>query len=157
MPIRVVVAEDQGMVLGALVALLEIGRQSFRALQVLGADLHDAASAVRHQQEVFAVLLVDDHVERLVAVAEFGDGRSLGLLARLEAADGELHEWRAGEAGEQARFAIDVQRDEGTDRGVVFGATVGGVIDLDIAADVSVIKRERDFTHVRGRRSTCNA
>src|SRR5207302_904500 len=67
----------------------------------VGADLHDAAAAVGHQELGLAVLLIDDHIERPIAIAEFSDGLSLDLGAGFQVADGELHERRAGVGGQQ--------------------------------------------------------
>ena len=56
----------------------------------LGRDLHHAAAAVGQQQVVLAVLLVDDHVERPVAIAQLGDGRPLDVGAGLQLGTGNL-------------------------------------------------------------------
>ena len=117
----------------------------------LGGDLHHTASAVGHQQEILAVLRVDDHVERLVAVAQFRDGRAASFFTWLEAAHRKFYERRASEARQQARFAVDVDRQERADDGVVFQTTVSTVINLDARASVRVGERERNLAHVRGR------
>ena len=56
---------------------------ALRVLDVIGVNLHDAAAAVGEQEIVLALLLIDDHVEGPVAVAEFGDGLAFDLRAGL--------------------------------------------------------------------------
>ena len=60
----------QGLETQALGAAVFDGfRQPFLFLNAIGADLHDAAGAVGHEDESLAVLLVFHHVERLVPIA----------------------------------------------------------------------------------------
>ena len=78
-------------------------------------NLHHAAAVVRRQQEFLAALPVHDHVEHAVARAELGDRRAAHLLARLQVADRELHERRAGVAGEQVLLVVERVRHERVD------------------------------------------
>ena len=75
--------------------------------EAVGRNLHHAARGVRHQQELATVLLVDDHVDRTVAVAELGDRRADDLRARLQAGDRKLDERRAQVAGDEMRRVVD--------------------------------------------------
>ena len=53
-----------------------------------------------HQDEVLAVLFVDDHVQRLIAVAQLGDRRAADFLAGIEVSERNPDQRRAGETGE---------------------------------------------------------
>src|SRR5262249_22102386 len=95
-----VLHEQHRMVIVELVELLDafevVDRSVPKALPVgnashnsgsrasaFGRDLHDTATAVGRQQEILAVLLIDDHVKRTVVIAELGDCRSLDVCAGL--------------------------------------------------------------------------
>ena len=98
------------------------------------ADLHHAAAAVGHQDVVLAALLVDDHVERPVAVAQLGDGRALDVLARLQVGHRDLDQRRAGVGRQQVGLALDLVGDERPDRRLGLEPAVGAVVDLDAGA-----------------------
>ena len=51
-------------------------RQARCGAELIGGDLQHAVTGVGHQHVLMAVLLVEDHVDRLVAGAEFGDRRA---------------------------------------------------------------------------------
>ena len=51
----------------------------FLTLEVVGTDLHDSTSAIGHQEKILVVLFVDNHVQRLIAIAEFRNGCSTRL------------------------------------------------------------------------------
>ena len=82
-------------------------RDRLRGRERRGRNLHDAVARVRHEQEVLAVLLVDHHVDRLVARAELGHRRAEHFFARLQRRDRELHERRAGVAGDDVWLVGD--------------------------------------------------
>ena len=64
--------------------------------QVVGLELHHAAAAIGDQDVVVAVLLVGNHIQRLIAHAEVGDLRALHFGAGLQLAHRDLHQRRAG-------------------------------------------------------------
>ena len=109
-----------------------------------GGDLHHAAAAVGQQEVVLAVLLVDDHVERAVAVAQLGDGRPLDVGARLQLGDGDLHQRRAGVGRQQVGLVADLVGHERPDRRLGLEPAVGAVVDLDRGAVEAFAERERD-------------
>ena len=70
------------------------------------------AAAVGHQQIVFAILLIDDHVERTVAIAQFGDGRALDMGPAFEVGDWQLDQRGARISCEHVRLIVDAVGDE---------------------------------------------
>ena len=121
-----------------------------RRPEIVGADLHHAAGAVREEEVALAGLLVHDHVDRTVAVAELGDGAAADLGAGRELADGELDERRAGVGGEHAGFLADLERDEGAHRGARLEPAVRAVVDLDSGAAADGLEGVRHRAQRRG-------
>ena len=121
---------------------------SFRSLDVIGADLHDAASRVGKEQVVFAILLVDDHVERQIAVSKLGQSRTADFATAFKFLQRELHQRRALEAGQQMRLAVDREGNESLQVGRVFVAAMSTVEDLDVDALICLEKREYEFAYV---------
>ena len=114
-------------------------------------DLHDAAAAVGHQQVILAVLLIDDHVERAVAVAQLGDRRALDVGTGLEVGNGQLDQRRAGVGRQQVRLVLDVVGDERPNRRLGLEPAVRAVVDLDgRAVEAFGAERERDRDQPRG-------
>ena len=87
-------------------------------------DLHHAATAVGHQNVILAVLLIDNHINRTIAVAEFGDGLAFDLRAGFQLADGEIHERRASVSSQHMLFFADLERRESPHRGARLKASV---------------------------------
>src|SRR5438309_610557 len=77
---------DRFILLAGLVA--DVRGDRVHLVDALGRDFHHAARAVGHQNVFLPVLLINDHVQRAVAVAELRNGRPLDLFARLQLAAG---------------------------------------------------------------------
>ena len=116
---------------------------------MVGGDLHDAASTVGHEQIRLAALFVDDHVERAIAIPEFGDRDALEVRTGQQLRDRELDQRGARIGGQNVGLSANVERHEGADRGARFKAPVRPVVDLDVAAGVRLGERERNRPQIR--------
>src|SRR5688572_11510448 len=96
--------------------VVDLIRNAFCFFDTVGIDLHDAAAAVREQQIIFAIFLVNDHIDRTISVAEFSNRLALDLRTGLEVAQRELDQGRARVSGEQMRFVANLKRHERADR-----------------------------------------
>ena len=73
--------------------------------EIVSLQLHHAAGGVSDEDVIVAILLVRDHVQRLIACAEIGDFHALHLSAGLQRADRNLHKRRAGVCGQNVRLS----------------------------------------------------
>ena len=72
-----------GFIRDALGAAHSLGDR-FERPEIFRGQLHDSAAAVAHQNVVGAAVLVDDHIERSVAIAELSNGRADDLRPGLQ-------------------------------------------------------------------------
>ena len=112
-------------------------------------NLHHAAAVVRRQQEFLAALAVDDHVEHAIACAELGDRHAAHFLPWLQVADRELHERRAGVAGEQVLLSVERVGHERVDGRPRLHRPMVAVVNLDARAAVDVRERIRNRAKLR--------
>src|SRR5207245_1370680 len=101
-----------------------------------------AAATVGQQNIVFAVFLINDHVYRLVAVAEFGDGRAFDSVTGLQLRYRQLHKRRAGIGRQNIVFAFNVVRYESLHGRIGLEFTVRAVINLHAGPFIGFGERE---------------
>jgi hypothetical protein len=118
-------------------------------LDIVGFQLHDAEAGVGDQDILMAILLVGDHVNRLVAGAQVGDLSTFHLRARLQFADRDLHQRSAGVCSEHILLAGDIVRNKGADRSLRFITAMRRVPDLERRALLGGLERERNRTQRR--------
>src|SRR4030095_8556906 len=66
----------------------------FHTFNLIGADLHDSPTAISQKEVFFATLLINDHVERPVAVSQLSNCLPHDLGAWFQRSKRKLHEWR---------------------------------------------------------------
>ena len=118
-------------------------------VDVFGADFHQAAAVVSHQNIVLALLLVDNHVERTVVVAQFGDGRSFDLFPGHQLGNRDLDKRSAGVSGQDVRFAVDRIRRKRAYGGLRFQFAVRTVVNFNIGPRCNLRERKRDSPESR--------
>src|ERR1700722_17006296 len=114
------------------------------AFQVIGLQLQQPQGTVRNQNVVVAILLVRNHIERLVARSQVRDGHALYLGAGLQVADRDLDEWRAGVSSQYVLLAVNRIGDEGSHRRLRFILTVRRMPDLERSAFLRGLEGERN-------------
>jgi hypothetical protein len=98
-----------------------------------------------------AIFCVGDHIERSVAIAEFGNGIGFDSFpGLLDLFDWNFDEWGADVGAEDNGFAVDHQRYECSHGGVVFAFSVSGVVDLDCDTFVGISEGEIEFSECGG-------
>ena len=100
---------------------------------------------------MLALFLVHNHVQRIVAISQFGHGGAFDLFSRLQISERKLDQWRARVCRQQVRLAPDVERHKCSHRRVGFKAAVRTVEDFDAGAAICILERKRDRTQIRSK------
>src|SRR5262245_40370304 len=111
---------------------------------LIGADLHDSPTAVSQKKILLATLLIDDHVERTIAVSQFGNRFSHDLGAWFQGIYRKLYQRRAGVSGQQAWLVGHGERYEGAHWCAGFKSPMGAVVDFDISPIDDGLERKRN-------------
>ena len=124
--------------------LLSMSRDRRIAIQLLRRQFHHSPAAVRHQDEILAVFLVHNHVERPIAISQLGNRFPLHLVARLQLGNRYGYERRAGICGENVGLARDSVWDKRPYRSVRFKAAMRPMVDLDPCSLFRFVERIRN-------------
>src|SRR5436190_11310347 len=117
---------------------------AFRLLDFVRIDFHYPATAVGHEDIILPVLLINDHVQRAVAVAKFGDRLAFDLRPGLQLADGELNQRCASVSCQQRRLVSDVEWHEGADWRAGLETPVCAMMDFRATTVLHFLEWERN-------------